>query len=74
MTCLTRQQVIDIILSNAKKGPMSADELYDQTVKDIAGRYFFSEDYTLDDMIYSQIADNKLSFNKNTRTISYTHT
>ncbi len=67
--CLKRQQVVDIILSNAKNGPMSVDKLYDRVVKDIAGRYFFSEDYTLDDMIYGEVAGGRLHFDKNARTL-----
>ncbi len=68
--CLHRQDVIKIILSNAKRNPLSVDALCDKVMKEIAGRYYFSADYTLEDMIAAEVAGGRLSFDRNTRMLS----
>ncbi len=60
--CLQRQDVIEIILSNANGN--SIDALYDKVIKEIAGRYYFSADYTLEDMIAAEVAGGHLQFDQ----------
>jgi len=70
MKCLQRQEVINIILSSAEGNALSVDELCDKVIKKIAGRYFFSEDYTLEDMIAAEVAGGHLQFDRNTRMLA----
>ncbi len=68
--CLKRKDVIDIILSSANERALSVDALYDEVIKKIAGRYFFSADYTLEDMIAAEVAGGHLQFDRNTRMLA----
>ncbi len=64
--CLRRQEV----LSSAEGKALSVDELCDKVIKKIAGRYFFSEDYTLEDMIAAEVAGGHLRFDRDTQMLS----
>ncbi len=68
--CLHHQDVIEIILSNAIGNPLSVDALCDKVMKEIAGRYYFSAEYTLEDMIAAEVAGGHLKFDRNTRMLS----
>ncbi len=69
MRCLSREEVSDIIVRSASKRFMNYDKFLDKVMENIAGRYFFSSDYTLEDHVESEIYKGKLIYNHDSNLI-----
>lgn len=69
MTCLHENEVIDIILKTAPKRFVDIDRYLDNVMRNIAGRYFFATDDTLEDYVSREITKGNLVFNPETKLI-----
>jgi len=69
MKCLSKEEVCDIIVNSASKRFMNMDNFLDKVMVNIAGRYFFSSDYSLEDYVMGEICSGRLIYNPDSNLI-----